>query len=157
MKNAKLPLRDSVFTCYSHSDRTMLEEVQLHLSAVLRRSVINVFDDTKILPGEKWLDRIREELATAKVALLLVSTPFLASRFVREVEVPELLRAAEKDGVRILCLFVSHCAYDTVPEISQFQAVNDPHKPLSDLRKSQRDKVLVGLAKIIAEAMASPS
>jgi hypothetical protein len=45
-----------------------------------------------------WREEIKKALASAQVALLMVSADFLASDFVTREELPELFHAAKKEG-----------------------------------------------------------
>ena len=93
---------------------------------------IDYWDDTKLKGGDKWKIEIEKAIAKANVAILLVSTDFLASDFISTDELPPLLRKAEEDGTRILPLIVSPCAF-TMSEIGDFQDINNPEKTLADL------------------------
>jgi internalin A len=115
-----------------------------------------VWDDTHIKPGAKWKDEIKEALSTAKVAVLLVSSEFLASDFIAEDELPPLLKAAEQDGLIIVWIPVSFSAYKKTP-IAQYQAAHDPNRPLDSLKGAQRKKTLVEVCDYIMEAAQSPS
>jgi hypothetical protein len=120
----------------------MLERLQTHLRSLVLDSNIDVWDDTKIRPGSSWPDEICKALQTAKVAILLVSADFLASDFIRDSELTPLLAAAKEEGVIILPVIIGHCRF-AQSKIAQFQAVNDPSTPLSDLTVTKRDKVFV--------------
>jgi hypothetical protein len=58
---------------YSHANPRELEEVRLHLEVSNRISPINFWDDTQLVPGEMWRERIETELASVRGALLLIS------------------------------------------------------------------------------------
>ena len=93
-------------------------------------------------------------LSSAKVAILLVSTDFLASDFISKIELPVLLKGAERDGATILPLILKPSRFTKHKGLSEFQAVNDPTKePLSKLKEEKQDEILLKLTDRIAELM----
>lgn len=148
--------RNKIFICYSHKDTKWLKEIKIHLKALknqFKDIEMDVWDDTRIEAGSKWNEKINYALDTAKIALLLISTNFLASDFIHKVEVPHLLKAAEENKTVILLLIIGHSLFDHNEDLSEFQTVNAPDKPLCDLKKGERDKVLVYLAERIKEIL----
>jgi anti-sigma regulatory factor (Ser/Thr protein kinase) len=144
-------VRDLVFISYSHKDRVWLTKLRTHLKPYERSEAferITVWDDTRIRAGSKWRDEIEENLASASVAVLLVSPNFLESDFIHEHEIPAILHRAEQDGLAIVWIPVSTSAYDTT-WIADYQAVHDPSKPLDSLRTPARNEALVSIAKEI--------
>ncbi len=145
--------RNKVFISYSHKDKKWLGRVQNHIKDLENLGMsVELWDDTKIKPSMKWQDEIKKALATTKVAILLVSTDFLASEFIMSNELPPLLKAAEDDGAAILSVILEPCLYEKT-ELAQFQSTNAPGKPLSKMRKNGQDEVFVKLTNRISELL----
>ena len=147
--------RTRIFVSYSHADAEWLKRLQVHLKPLERAGSIEWWDDTKILPGMVWRDEIEKALAAAQIGVLLVSADFVASDFIANHELPNLLAAAQDEGLTILSLIVGPSRFKRMPELSRFQAVNDPDRPFIGLSKAEQEADLLKLANRI-EDLADP-
>lgn len=149
-------IRKRVFISYSHEDRTWLQQLRPYLKELERRHGLAIWDDSRIQPGSDWPSEIERALGEAKVAVLLVSQPFLASDFIIDNELPHLLAAARKEGTVILPLIVSPCTIAAHPDLYRFQAVNSAEETLEDMDEARRKRLFVKLAESIKAAMLAP-
>ena len=147
---AKDSIRAQVFICYSHRDKRWLNDLQTHLKPYVRNG-LTACSDKQIVPGSKWLQEIETALASAKVAVLLVTPYFLASDFIHEKELGPLLKKAEKGKVRIIWIPIRACAYKETP-LKDYQAAGNPDNPLANM-KAERDKVWVKICEEIKKAV----
>jgi HEAT repeat protein len=148
--------RNTVFVSYSHADAGWLQRLRIHLAPLYRDQVLDLWDDTKILPGQDWRKEIENALARARVAVLLISADFLASDFISSEELPRLLAAAEAGGATILPVIVSASRFADIPALCRFQAVNAPNRPLNTLGKAAREEVLVAVSAAVERALTTP-
>lgn len=146
-------MRSSAFVSYSHKDIKWLEKLNVMLTPFARNGM-EVWSDQKIKAGSLWEDEIRKALADAKVAVLLVSPDFLASKFIHENELPPLLEEAERGGLKILWIPIHFSNYKQT-KIEKYQAAWKPSQPLASLSTSKLNQALVGISESIAEAMNS--
>jgi tetratricopeptide (TPR) repeat protein len=148
--------RDTVFICYAHRDRKFLDELHEHLAPALRANTIKEWDDTRLKGGEDWREEIRKTLASANVAICLVSSAFQASRFIAENELPPLLTAAKAEGVTILPVIVGQCDF-AESELAGVQALNEPSKPLNSMRPYQRNAIWVQVVRRVRDLLSQSS
>ena len=149
------PERDQLFISYSHVDREWVERLQKMIRPLVRSHGLRLWDDSQIQPGDKWRQEIETALAAAKVALLLVSSDFLASEFVTNSELPQLLAAAEEEGLRILWVPLRPSLVRRTP-IDAYQALLDPGRPLARMDPVEQEEALVEIALAIEKALAAP-
>ena len=148
------PERDQLFISYSHVDRGWVERLQTMIRPLVRSHGLRLWDDSQIQPGDKWREEIETALAAAKVALLLVSSDFLASEFVANSELPQLLEAAEEEGLRILWVPLRPSLVRRTP-IDAYQALLDPGRPLARMDPVEQEEALVEIALAIEKALAA--
>jgi hypothetical protein len=90
-----------LFFSYSHKDESLRDELAKHLTILEWQGVISSWHDRKILPGEEWDYQINDNLKTADIILLLVSSDFLYSKYCWDVEVK---RAIERHNTGEACV-----------------------------------------------------
>lgn len=151
--SAQAQRRNGVFISYSHADVDWLRRLQVHLIPLERERGFQFWDDSRIRPGDEWRRQIREAIATAKVAVLLVSADFLASPFIMGNELPALLAAASDEGAIVLAVIVSPCRYVETETISRFQAANPPSRPLTLMNVHEREEVFYHVSVAVEAAL----
>ena len=148
-------IKDKVFVSYSHKDKNWLGKI-LEMLAPYLDNGLDVWSDERLQAGQKWREEIMDALVRAKVAVLLVSPGFLASRFIKNEELPPLLAAAAKAETTILWIPVDHSGYEQTA-IRDYQAVIPPEKPLTALRGGRRSKAIKQIAETINQAWQAPT
>jgi TIR domain len=136
----------TVFVSYSHRDKQWLDRLQVHLRPLARGGDLELWDDTRLDPGDQWRTAIRGAIEQAAASVLLISADFLASDFVATEELPALLRRAERAGTRIIPIIVGPCRLASHPDLAAFQAVNSPSMALSKLAYADAEDVFVRVA-----------
>ncbi len=89
MRNGKRLIR--YFVSYSHKDRKLKDELLNRLKDrlnIAREYYFEPWDDEEILPGERWHEQIQEAVGRCHFGLLLVSTAFLGSGYIKDNELP---------------------------------------------------------------------
>lgn len=146
-----LTRKNLVVVSYSHNDRPWLKRLRKNLRPYEREACLAVWDDSEIQAGDQWQAEIEQALSCARVAVLLVSTEFLASDFIHDEELPLLLTAADNGELTLVCVPISASAYEASP-IKSYQWAGDPKRPLDQLSPALRKKALVEVAKTIVAA-----
>lgn len=144
--------KNRVFVSYSHRNKDWLERLQRMMTPFMRTGELELWDDTYLKAGQKWFDEIRDALASCKVAVLLVSSEFLASDFIFQEELPVILEAAERDEIKLLWVYLSPALYE-VTRIKNYQAAYDPARPLAALSAIEQDDALKDVAIRIKSAV----
>jgi 8-oxo-dGTP pyrophosphatase MutT (NUDIX family) len=141
-------IRDLIFISYCHQDHKWLDSFEKYLSPI-KPGLIKTWSDTQIQAGVDWKKETECALASAKVAILLVTPDYLYSDLTTK-QLGPLLDVAEKEGLMILWIAVRPCLWQTTP-FAKYKALNDPKKPLSSLNTKSLEKEWVGICEKIGE------
>ena len=151
-------IRNKIFISYSHQDSEWLKRLQVYLKPLEKKGLVDRWDDTRIKAGMKWREEIQKALDSAQIAILLVSSDFLASDFIDEVELPQLLKAAESAGALILSVILNPCKGNfSRSDLQEFQTVNSPSQPLSSMDNNGKDEIFNKLTERIVEVSSKDS
>lgn len=132
----------NIFISYSHSDNKehlWLDRLKGFLDALQDELPLKLWDDTMIPNGGDWRKSIEDALLESSVAILLVGQGFLASRFIKEKELPKLLPLEGRTDIHKYILYIGYCPYQ-FSVLEPYQAFNDPDKPLESLDKPTQNK-----------------
>jgi len=121
----------SIFLSYAKEDKPFKDKLLKHLSSMIRRNQIDIWDDEQIAGGQNWKEEIESKLRTAQVAILLVSADFLASDFINDFEIPILLERGKKGEVSIVPMLIRP-VYFQGSELSDFKGLPKSGKPISN-------------------------
>jgi TIR domain len=151
-------VRDKVFISYSREDKKWLDLLLQTLAPLIRAKPNTIWWDGLIRAGQEWEKEIESNLASAKVAVLLVSPGFLASEFILKKELKALLGAAQTRGVTVLWSLVRNCWWENTP-LRNYQAVpyQQTHtmKAWNVLGEAELEDLLVVVAKEIDDRLRS--
>ena len=146
---AAKPERRQLFISYNHRDGDYVERLLTMLRPLDQHHGLERWDDSRIQPGMLWREEIEKALASAQVALLMVSVDFLASEFVTRSELPPLFTAAKQEGLRILWVPLRPCLWKLIPEIEQYQAVIPAGRTVAEMAEVERERAFVEIAERI--------
>jgi TIR domain len=146
--------RDRVFISYSHQDEAFLQEFQVHLKPWKDRELLEIWSDHQINTSQDWHQTIQAALQETAVAVLLISPDFLASDYIRQHELPDLLRAREEGELDLACLYVRDSGVDDDDaafevtlstgetlsvKLTKYQGLNNPMDVVAAMSPSARD------------------
>ena len=146
-------MREEVFICYARSDSYWKCRVRTHLKPFQNYFGISVWSDDQITKGGDWDQEIKEALQRAKVAILLETPDFLASNYIHNEELPEIMRADAEEGLRIMRFPIRSSSVEITP-LATLNAVWDTSVLLQALEDEHRtdkvDQILAQACKEVA-------
>ena len=100
------------FFSYSKADKVYLQEFRKHLSSITRNDELLLWDDSKIRPGEEWDEAIKKELVQADIIFLLVSSDFLSTNYIWEVEIKAAMERHRSGSALVVPIKIRACVWD---------------------------------------------
>lgn len=128
-----------IFISYKSDDRKLREYFEKELKQYLNASkhqFETVWSDAEIVTGTDWDEEIKKQLDNSDIGILLVSQKFLASRYIKEVELSEMLERRAQEGYILIPILLRDCDFKDNPDLKNIQFVKslrsdfDPKSPL---------------------------
>lgn len=140
-----------VFICCSPEDNAYLQELKKHFAYDKREHHLAIWDDTSVLPGSMRQQEMEQALRSARAAILLISTDFIASDDIAESVLPQIVTASRQKNITILSVILRPCEFEKIDELAQFQPVNPPSSPLANMKPSERENIWIKVAQQVRE------
>jgi hypothetical protein len=130
--------RTRVFVSYSHQDVDWLKRFLQHIAVLERLDLVDLWSDTRISSGAEWEQEIEAALMNAKVAVLLISPAFLASKYIWASEMPRI-EAHCGEGLEALPLIIRSCPWRLERFLAKLMARPVDGKALSLMNAGEID------------------
>ena len=104
-----------VFISYSHKDEQLRNDLETHLKLLQRQGLIESWQDRQIEAGDEWKRRIDDNLASAEIILLLISSDFIASDYCYEIEMKRAMERHENKEARVIPIIVRDISWGKAP------------------------------------------
>jgi len=140
-----------VFYSYSHKDEELRGSLDEHLTILKREGFISSWHDKAIGPGEEWKNKIDENLDTADIILLLISSSFIASDYCYDVEMKRALERHTAGQAKVIPILLRPVVWQIAP-FAKLQALPQNGKPV--IKWEVMDDAFVDIAENIRKIAA---
>ncbi len=135
-----------LFFSYSHKDELLRDELAKHLTILEWQSVISSWCDRKILPGEEWDYQINDNLNTADIILLLISSDFLFSKYCWDVEVKKAIERHHAGEACVIPVILRSVDWSGAP-FAKLQALPKNAEPVVSRNWHNQDEAFTDVAR----------
>ena len=139
-----------VFISYARADERLRKRLDKYLAALSHQGLIEVWHDRCIDPGSDWNDEIARELEVADLILLLVSADFLASGYIRAVELRRAIERHRASSAYVVPVILAPSPWQR-SLFGNLQALPKDGEPVSSPKWRPRDAALHNIAENIAQ------
>jgi len=122
--------KPKLFVSYSRRDSEFLEDFKTHIAGLKRNDLIEEWIDQQINPGEVWEKTLKLELETADIIIFFVSSDFIASDYIHNVEVTKAIERHNNSEVIIVPVIIRPCDFQST-QLNIFQALPKNAEPVS--------------------------
>lgn len=113
-RNEALTSSKSLFISYSQKDKKWKDYLVKHLKPLKNENLLDFWDDQKIQAGDDRKEAIIKAINRAKIAIVLISANSLDSPFIREEEIPLLLKLRSENKLHIIPIIAEPCSWQIV-------------------------------------------
>jgi hypothetical protein len=112
------------FISYSHQDKKFFQMIEKGLKSHSANSNFfkwNLWDDREICIGTDWHKSIQEQINECDFAILLISSDFLSSEYVKTHEIENFIAKQQKMEFLFFPILVRDCDFNSFEKLSKIQ------------------------------------
>jgi tetratricopeptide (TPR) repeat protein len=151
------PRPSRVFLSYAEEDQAFRNDLEKHLTVLLRLGLIDDWHRREITPGEDWQKAMAERLDQADIILLFITPDYLNSDWCYDVQMPQALKKHAAGKARVIPLYLRPVAlYDPTLDLpfTRLQRLpKDGDQAVSEIKKKNRDSALAEMVADIKYAI----
>jgi homoserine kinase len=148
--DSEQPAAASVFISYSRHDGEMCRKLCDHLGGLRDGGFIKDWTDGQIIPGQEWESEIIRQMDNADIILLLVTSSFLGSEFIKRVELVRALERHRRGEAIVIPVILRPTDWES-GGLKKLQALPTDGKPVSTWSDSETGYVEIarGLRRVV--------
>ena len=140
----------TVFFSYSHADEDLRDQLEKQLSILKRQGVIETWHDRRIGAGEEIDASISENLASADIILLLISSDFINSDYCYDREMMVAMERHERRDAIVIPVILRACDWHGAP-FGKLNATPPDGRPV--VQAVDRDQAFLEVARAVRAAV----
>lgn len=125
-----------VFVSYSAEDEDLKKGLLKHLAPAVRKGTLSSWDRSQVRAGDAPATVIAAELASAQVALVLLSASYLDRDGPADEDLGRIAERQAAGGLRVVPVVLSACAWRDEPRLRDLQVLPRDGQPI----RSRRDR-----------------
>ena len=119
-----------------------------HLKILQKLGLISIWTDRKITGGEEWKGKIDDNIKSAKIILMLISSNFMASDYCYDIEMATALARHKKNETTAIPVILRDCLWQ-IAEFAKLQALPLDGRPIQKF--TRKDDAYTSIARAIAK------
>lgn len=126
-----MPSPKRVFIGSAQADAAHVDTLKKHLKLYERQGLIQIWEESMLIPGEIRNSKIEQELHAAEIILLLFSADLLAEDFIWGAEMTKILEKVKRKEVQLIPILLRPSSFADTP-FAAYAAVPEREKPISN-------------------------
>jgi hypothetical protein len=136
---------NTIFISYSRKDKVWADLFESALKMGVTRNLYTTWTDRQIVPGDRWDREIKAKIASATIALVLVTPEYLESSYVVKTELPTIVDRHSKKSLNLLWVPIKKVERWKLEKTSlqDIQAAWPTNQPLAEKEKADDQRQAV--------------
>jgi hypothetical protein len=134
----------TIFISYAHEDEQLLNALKKQLALLRRQGLIDMWFDRNINAGQQWSSEIEDHLLSADIILLLISSDFMDSDYINNIELKRAMVWQDRKLGRVIPIILRPTDWEE-SSFRKLEVLPKDGKPIT--KWSDQDEAFLNVAK----------